>query len=177
MRVFGTTKEQNYGAVSALDASRDGEALISGYEKGQIVLWDLNTGANLKTIVGVSECPLLSIRFYKETKSHIVCSDNAGNVFLLNINKVFFSFTVDKQLLLHKSAGNVCCIDVLRSQNNFYMAHMIKNYILIAICSLNVVLLISLEPMVRILYKFERPDYIKEGSVPCVSWGKGVLKG
>ena len=176
LRIFGSSKEQNYGAVSAIDISRDGDCLVAGYEKGQIILWDLYSGSNLKTIVGLHENVILTLRFYKDTKSHIISSDNIGNVYLINVNKVLFSYTVDKQLLLSKSAGNVSTIQPLKSQENFYNGHIVKNFTLVAIASLNVLLIISLEPMVRILYKMERPEYVKEGSVPYISWGKGCLK-
>lgn len=176
LRIFGSTKEQNYGAVSAIDISKDGDCLVAGYEKGQIIIWDLYSGSNLKTIVALHENVILKIKFYKDTKSHIITSDNVGNVYLLNVNKVLFSYTVDKQLLLCKSAGNVSSIQALRSQENFYNGHIVKNFTLVAICSINVMLIISLEPMVRILYKMERPAYVKEGSVPYISWGKGCLK-
>lgn len=149
--------------------------MVAGYEKGQIILWDLNTGYNLKVITGLHENIILALKFYKDTKSHIISSDNIGNVSLININKVLFSYTVDKQLLLSKSAGNVSCIQPLKSQDSLYNSHIVKNFALVAVSSLNVLLIISLEPMVRILYKMERPDYIKEGSVPYISWGKGCL--
>lgn len=176
LRIFGTVKEQNFGAVTALDISYDGESLVAGYEKGQIILWDLYSGGNLKTILGIHDKEILCLKFYKETKNHIISSDNVGFVYLITVNKVLFSYTVDKQLLLSKSAGNVSSIRNLRSQDPLYAGHMVRNYTLVALCSLNVLLIISLEPMVRILYKMERPEYIKEGSVPYISWGKGCLK-
>lgn len=149
---------------------------MAGYEKGQIIIWDLYSGSNLKTIVGIHDNVILCLKFYKDTKTHIISSDNIGNVYLMNVNKVLFSYTVDKQLLLSKSAGNVCSIQSLRSQDPFYKDHIVKSYTLIAICSLNVILIVSLEPMVRIIYKMEKPDYVKEGSVPYISWGKSYLK-
>jgi len=162
--------------VSAIHISKDGDCLAAGYEKGQIILWDLYSGSNLKTIVGLHENIILALKFYKETKSHLISSDNAGNVYLINVNKVLFSYTVDKQLLLSKSAGKVSSIQPLNSQEIFYNGHFVKNFTLVALASLNVMLIIALEPMVRILFKIERPEYVKEGSVPYISWGKGCLK-
>ncbi len=170
-------KDQTCGAVTALDISKDGDFLVSGFEKGLIVLWDINSGYALKNIVGISETAILCIKFYKESKSQIITSDNAGSVNLLNVNKVIFSFTVDKQLLLHKSAGKICGINILRSQNNFYINHFVRNCILVALCSMDTILIVSIEPMAKSILKITKPDYVKEGSVPYVSWGKGAIKG
>lgn len=176
LRIFGSSKEQNNGGVSAVDISKDGESLVAGYEKGQIIIWDIYSGSILKSISGVHDTVILTIKFYKDTKSHIITSDNVGNVNLLTVNKVLFSYTVDKQLLLCKSAGNVSSIQALKSQDSFYNGHVVKTYTLVALSSLSVMLIIALEPMVRILYKMERPPYVKEGYVPYISWGKGCLK-
>lgn len=172
-----TGKDQNCGAVTALDISRDGDFLVSGFEKGLIVLWDINSGYILKNIVGISETTILAIKFYKDTKSQIITSDNAGAVSLLNVNKVIFSFTVDKQLLLHKSAGKVCGITILKSQNNFYNSHFVRNCVLAALCSMEAILIVAIEPMAKSILKIQKPESIKEGSVPYVSWGKGAIKG
>lgn len=32
-------------------------------------------------------------------------------------------------------------------------------------------LVVMLEPFVKILFKFVKPKYIKEGSIPYISWG------
>jgi len=40
---------------------------------------------------------------------------------------------------------------------------------------MNVILIISLEPIVRTIMKIDRPVYVKEGYIPNISWGTGNL--
>lgn len=42
---------------------------------------------------------------------------------------------------------------------------------------MNVVLIVTLEPTVVMLARVEKPEYVNEGCIPSVSWGKGVYAG
>jgi hypothetical protein len=42
---------------------------------------------------------------------------------------------------------------------------------------MNVILIVSLDPIVRTIMKIERPSYVKEGYMPNISWGAGSLPG
>ena len=174
-RVFGGSKEQNYGPVTAVDINKEGDALICGHEGGQLVMWDLNNGSNIKTIFAVHDSPVLCVRFWKEGRNNIISSDQSGNVFLLSINRVLFSYTVDKQLLLHKSAGSITSIQVLDKQ--LAKHHFTKNFTVVALCSMSMMLIVTLEPIVRIIYRIDNPQFVKEGAVPSISWGRGALPG
>ena len=39
------------------------------------------------------------------------------------------------------------------------------------------ILVVMLDPFVKILFKIQKPKYVKEGSIPYVSWGYGSYPG
>ena len=171
LRKLSSNREAEYGSVTSMDISKD-DGLICGYEHGQLILWDLRTGSNIKTIQGFHIVPILCVKFWKETRSHIIISDIGGNVNLLVINKVLLSYTVDKQMLLTNATSPISSIAPIRKD-------FIKNTItsLVALASMEMVLVVTLEPLVGIVYKFERPSYVKEGLIPSISWGFGPIPG
>lgn len=52
-----------------------------------------------------------------------------------------------------------------------------KDFTFIALASLDVILIVILEPTVMILEKIERPAITKEGSAPNICWGMGSIPG
>ena len=177
IKTLGSSKEQSYGSVTSLDISKEGDYIIGGYELGQIVLWDLTSNIPLKNVFGVHEFPIINIKFYKSDKSHAISCDSKGKVYILKINKVLFSYTVDKRLLFDKSVGPMLSIQVLYHDNKKNDNILPKDIVLVALATFNNLLIISIEPNVNIIYKSPRPEYIKEGSIPYLSWGKGILPG
>jgi hypothetical protein len=63
-------------------------------------------------------------------------------------------------------AGVICSIEII---------HLSNGKIISALASMNVILIVSLEPIVRTIMKLERPVYVKEGYMPNISWGTGNL--
>lgn len=115
---MGSAKEQNYGSVTSLDISKNGSCLISGYEHGEIVLWDISSGMILKNVFGVHESAVVNIKFYKPGKNHVISCDCRGKVFLLQINRVLFSYTVDKKLLFDKNVGPMLSLQIYNHPNH-----------------------------------------------------------
>lgn len=172
MRKFGTNKEYDFGPITSMDIDSERECLICGYENGQLVLWDLNTGNSIKTIQGVHSTPILSVKFWKDGKSNFISSDSVGNVLMLQINKVLFAYTVDKNMLLDGNAGPVCSIEIIKKEHVKHST--LRNCILAALCSPEMVLIVTLEPIVGIVFKIERPHDVKPGLIPSCSWGTGA---
>lgn len=155
-----------------MDIDSDRECLICGYERGQIVMWDLNMGTAFKHIIGAHDSTILSLKFWKDGKTHIISSDSNGNVLLLHVHKALFTYSVDKSVLLDGSAGQVCDIriarkDILRTPN-------LKNCVLAALVSPLMVLVVTLEPVVGIVFRSERPTNLRPGIIPSCSWGAGT---
>jgi len=96
----------------------------------------------------------------------------------LNISIIILinNFIKEKQLLLHKTAGKVSSISIL-DLNEFDCLQNIRSHKILALCSMNVVLIVTLEPTVVMLARLEKPESVNEGCIPSVSWGKGVYVG
>lgn len=90
----------------------------------------------------------------------MITSDLNQFVYLTQVSQFLFTFSHDKQLLVHKSAGCVQAIDTIRCQEKT----------LCALGSIQVILIISLEPVVSTLLKIDRPQYLKE-CLPMFSFG------
>ena len=152
--------------------------MISGYEYGQIVLWDFDSGGILKNVFGVHEAAIINIKFYKTGKAHVISCDSKGNVYILKINKVLFSYTVDKKLLIDRSSGPMLSLQTLSNDDQNANCNIIpKDCVVAALATFNTLLIISIEPNVNIIYKSARKEYVKEGSICYLSWGKGILPG
>ncbi len=76
----------NYGAVTTMDINFKNTALIAGYEGGQIVLWDIESGMQIKKLTDFYTTSVLQIKFYKRNSYDTIASDNKGNVYLLQFS-------------------------------------------------------------------------------------------
>lgn len=177
LKLLGGTKEQAYGCVSSLDISKESDYLISGYEYGEVILWDIIGGVLLKNVFGVHESPIINVKFYKKKKAHAISCDAKGNVYLLQINKVLFSYTVDKKLLFDKYLGPVLSLHIFENEERELINLFPKDYILVGCTTFHAILIISVEPAVKLIYKINRPEYIKEGVIPQISYGIGSNPG
>jgi len=174
VKIFGGHKEQEYGKVTACDITQSHEALLVGYANGNIVFFDFKSGHAIKSITSLFNTPVLNVRFWKHGKSHSVASDNDGNIYVLILNKVMVTHTVDKKCLLSQAAGQISGVEPLWS--NPFMPHALDDVTILAVASTTMVLLIMVEPTVKMLHKFERPQSVRDATAPTVSWGRGCLK-
>jgi WD40 repeat protein len=99
-----------------MDISSDGQTLIAGYENGDLILWDINTGSNIKSINGVHELTILNVKFWQDGKDNIIASDAVGNINLFSLKKKFLSYIVEIQPLLSKSNSVFFEIEILKNQ-------------------------------------------------------------
>lgn len=52
-----------------------------------------------------------------------------------------------------------------------------KDFVLAGLATFDLLLIISIEPQVNLIYKQNKPEYIKEGTIIYLSWGTGILPG
>lgn len=70
---------------------------------------------------------------------------------------------------------HICYIEILGGGiQNTADLRFLNNSTVVALASASSVIVITLEPSVKSLYKIERPSILKSPAVPCVSWGRGV---
>ena len=67
------TSARSFGAVTCMDISQDQTQLITGYEKGQVCLWDLVKKKKVKASNAIHSTTVLSVKFWKP--GHALSSD------------------------------------------------------------------------------------------------------
>lgn len=174
--------------MTAIDLSSKDDSLVCGYESGHITLWGITKGDHIKTIAPIERSPILSLKFWKEIRNNFIVSDDKGIVYLYRLDSMLFQWIVDKKVLLtpaDKKAEEInkeeplpeafFTLEVLKK--DVIDGHSTAKYSLIALVSMKVVLVVSLEPVIRKVFKYERPNGIPLSCVPSVSWGRGGLPG
>ncbi|RXN00353.1 Vacuolar protein sorting-associated protein 8-like [Acipenser ruthenus] len=131
-----TSLGAQYGAISALSLNNDCTQIVSGFTKGQILQWDLETGKLLRTITNVLPhgTTVLNIKF-TDDPSVAVCSDSTGSVFELSFKRSMGTKTCEARCLFSSDKGQVCCVEPLRIPE-YFLEHPAAQYSLVAMVSL-----------------------------------------
>jgi WD40 repeat protein len=90
-------------AVTCIDISPEGEHLISGYKKGQLILWDLEKYKAVKVTSDIHKGCVISVKFLagnSPTFVNVISSDFEGTVCLSEFSRGMFSMGVQRILLL-----------------------------------------------------------------------------
>lgn len=164
-----------FGAVTALDISPDETWFIAGYFHGQVVMWDLKSGSSVKASNTVHKRTVLSMRFWKNSRNHVISSDAEGGIHLIEYTKSFLSTSISHTCFIRNELGTCVTIEPLVPSTT--MQHQTDSVRLVALGSLRYVVVAKLEPKAELLFKIVRPDGIVEGSMPCVSWNFGLAPG
>jgi len=186
LQTFGSSKEQEYGAITAIDMSLRDECLACGYENGNIILWSIQKGDLLKMIPATEKSPVLALKFWKETKNNLISSNAKGVVNLYKLDVILFQWVVEKKVLL--SPSNEKKMNKENQKNTidelpeaFFSIQVLKpesseenknKYSLVALVSMRMILVVSLEPVISKVFRYERPFETSISCAPSVSWGK-----
>lgn len=193
IKTFGTSKELEFGAVTCIDLNEKDEAMVCGYDSGHIVLWGMMRNEKIKTILPVEKGPVLSIKFWKDTKNNFVASNNKGMVSLYKLESKLFQLNVEKKTLIdlanvdksgpkfgktdplsHLPEG-AFSIQVLNKE--LTKGHPLDKYTLVAIGSMKFVVILTLDPIVSIVYRCQRPAGLADWTIPALGWGEGAIPG
>ncbi|KAL4492586.1 hypothetical protein ABPG72_007699 [Tetrahymena utriculariae] len=174
-QVIGTFDDyRKYGSVSSIDVNKEGDAILIGFEKGTISLFETFSGKCIKQILGVHESTILVAKYWKG-RERFISSDLAGNIFLFKVEWKWLDYTFDKQRLLKKAelpSEIIYNIEILQDKHCFNSELSRINSTIVALCTATSVVIICLEPVVKKLYEIERPNLLQP-ALPCVAWGKG----
>ncbi|TYZ62419.1 hypothetical protein PybrP1_008661 [[Pythium] brassicae (nom. inval.)] len=162
-QVLGNTSDaETDGPITAIDVSPGSDYLVCGFQSGRIVLWDMIKGTSLKAVSDAHENPVVSLRFLKDQKAVLVSVDTNGIVNKLTFSKMMgMMYVVDVDPIYDGSAGKILSISVLpQSAGNAKISHLTDQYCLAALSSEKVTFVIAIEPEVKVLYRWARPDDI-----------------
>jgi hypothetical protein len=168
---------RRYGAVTALDVAGDGNLMIVGHQNGTIVVWDLSKRqAPLKAIEDASTLPIVSLFFLPGVdKSWFVSANTTGRVELWTLTKLLFTYMTDRQCLLDGAGapGQPGSMPVLASAALFptpRYPHICDRFTLIALATEEKIMLVSLTPAVKIVWRKPRVPSARVGVVPALAW-------
>lgn len=180
------------GAVSSLDVSGNGEALIAGYTSGILVLWDVIKGVVLKVVGDLHLSPISSVRFLNEKELKVVSVDSGGlvNKLAFTKNLIWSAYSMETACLLDGTAGQILAMNVLPSNPSASKSihAFLDKLILIALSSERSTFVVAVEPSVNVLYRWARPTYDEVRPpkldipsdftfLPCLSWGRSLVLG
>jgi hypothetical protein len=170
-----TISRGEFGAVTALDISPDETWVVAGHFYGQIVMWDLKSGTSVKASNAIHRQPVLALRFWKMSRSHVISSDAEGGVHLTEYSKTFLTTSITHTCFIRNELGPVLTIEPVFPTPSY--PHQTDSACLVGLGSLAFFLVARLEPSPQPLFKIVRPEYAPEGAIPCVSWHFGLAPG
>ena len=63
-KAFGTKNEKPFGAITVIDVSKDLHFMCTGYENGQIVLWNIDKKTRLNVVEKIHQTSILTLKIY-----------------------------------------------------------------------------------------------------------------
>jgi len=161
------------GGVTCIDINASGDAMLVGYSKGFICVWDLTHMSLIKMIADpMATAPICTVKFTRQEASTKVwqffTADKMGCLNLYTITKQLFNYGLDKQILLQGKAGAVLASALLFPCLAF--PHLTDHFGLLAIATESVTSIIALEPQVQIVYRVAREAGERVGVLPCMAW-------
>jgi hypothetical protein len=182
--VTSSSASSNFGSVTSIDLSSQGDFLVAGYGTGQVILWDVIKGAILK-IVDSHSSSICSARFThtpmagESGRRGMIDNEKIGAVIVDAgglVNKLIFSrgwlsaYSVETECLLDGTAGQILAMDVLSTQDMTSMTAppatqqttattpFDNRIVLIALSSSRSSFAVSVEPKVIVLHRWARPS-------------------
>jgi WD40 repeat protein len=192
-QVLGNTRDAEAdGAVTAIDVSRGSDFLVCGYKSGRLVLWDIMQGTILKSVTEAHNSPITSVRFWHDKKPYLISIDSLGNVNKIGLNKMFSYYMVETECLLAGAAGQISSLSVLyplhisvppspatHGPRGEWLPHPSSPYRFVAFSSDRNTFVVTVEPEVKVVYKWEQPKGLDDEKyhLASLSWGWVLAQG
>ncbi len=163
-------RELHGNRVTCIDVSQNGMYLAAGYSNGQIVLWELKTSTAAVQVGDAHNCTVLNAKFLKGSRPRIISSDVGGSVYITEFTKAILGLTSTSTLMLKSRIG----FALAPLHQGTLCQNLPDDLVLIAIGSVNNIVVAAMEPTVRVLWEFKRRLPIQKG-IPYIDWGRGLL--
>ena len=169
--------------VICMDLTNDNSALVVGHLNGFILLWDVNTSDCKKIIKEEFYTQITAIKFTLSEKNffEFLASDDKGRVKRISVNEGFFYNSVNSSNVIeYNKAINV--IEILKlneEQKNLVFKYNKRDdqedLLVVAFGSIDKVFIVQIEPEIKNLYTFNKPDYIQYSFSPDICFGIGRI--
>lgn len=189
---FGAQEQAPEAAITSLDLSHNGEAVIAGYTTGMLLVWDTIRGTILRSVSDVHSSPITSVRFLTEFKTVTVDASGLVNKFTFTKNLLWANFSMDTECLLDGTAGQILAMNVLPPYSTVNphvrpeaYSKVLRNLTLIALSSGRSSFAVAVDPKVNVLHRWAKPPEEKTSTIdgesdkylPCLSWGWALTTG
>jgi hypothetical protein len=166
--VLGDVKEvSQYGAVSAVEINQDSNRLLCGHAKGQVLMWDLDTGRCLRTITDAHPPGYAVIQVsFTDDPTCALLSDSMGSVYIMYFKRKMGIRSTETRCMFSGSRGEVCTFSPLHM--TLFKKHPLNHYSLVALATFSKVLLVSITPRLEVL--FTHPLKGDSDSLPLLDW-------
>ncbi|CAK4068105.1 unnamed protein product [Aphanomyces euteiches] len=173
----GSSEPYSDGPVTAIDVSPGSDFLICGYHSGRIVLWDMLKGSALKVVSDAHECPVVSLLFMKDQKPCVLSVDANGVANKINFSKMIY-YVADVDPIYDGSLGKVLSVAILpQSAGHLKVAHITDKYTLAAISTDKITFIVAVEPEVKALHRWFKPDGLTADNLPSLGFAWVSLPG
>ncbi|ORY03357.1 hypothetical protein K493DRAFT_311725 [Basidiobolus meristosporus CBS 931.73] len=190
------------GGVSSLAISSDHSAVVCGYERGHIAMWDIQNGSLIRSITPMKRGPslirknghrygasIVHVSFVGAGKNKVVSGDDQGMVFIHLISKVMLVKNVETTRLLGKpqeaveKASPQTTILGLSVLPYGEVQHVTDSHGLMAIITPHKLLIIQTKPSPEIVLKVKREMLDAETIAKndehlsgCIAWYPSVKR-
>lgn len=171
------TIEVGSSPVSSIDITSDKKFAVAGYENGFVVFWDCFSKKVIKSIKNVHHEPVVQIKAYfgHPAASNGPCcisSDAKGETSRVRLDERMFMYFEDFQVILKEIEGRVHHLSLMTQTSSKESAS--GSYILLAYASESMIIVLCVEPELRALFQFNRPEFIREKAISHVGWATGL---
>ncbi|KAJ7388710.1 Vacuolar protein sorting-associated protein 8 [Desmophyllum pertusum] len=173
--VLGNTSlGAEYGAVTALGINMECTRLLCGHARGQITMWDLQSGKLLRSITDAHPMgsAVLHVMF-TDDPTVAICSDSGGSVFVLSFKRLIGMRTYESTCLFSGSRGEVCTMAPLHMHEGM-KEHPLYEQSLLALATLTKVLILTLKPELEVLFTHTLKGPVD--SLPLLSWQFAIIQ-
>lgn len=183
LKVGNESQIHLFGCASSVDISQDETWCVSGYEKGQVAVWDLNTGYNIRISNSIFSSPVLNAKFWKYQRQFVVFSDCKGNLASVECVKTLLTTTLDTSMIYRGELGTIISIAPLFPYAK--RPHATDSHRILALGTAEQVVVVTLEPLFEKILIEKLPEnveksepkmswYIEEDPMLAISWGNIV---
>ena len=166
--------------VICMDVTDDNKALVVGYLNGYIILWDVDTSNCKKIINEEFFAQITAIKFTLNDKSfyEFLASDIKGSVKRVSVSEGFFYNSINSSNVIEYNKA-ITVIEVLKltkEQKNIVRKYNKRDdqedLLVVAFGSTDKVFILQIEPEIKNLYTFNKPEYIpysffNQGRIPA----------
>ena len=169
--------------VICMDVTDDNNALVVGYLNGFILLWDVNTSECKKIINDLFSYQVTDIKFtlYENKFYEFLASDIKGNVKRISVSEGFFYNSVNSSNIIEYNKS-ITVIEILKLtekqkiiSNKYYKRDDQEELLIAAFGSLDKIFIVQIEPEIKNLYTFNKPEYIPYFFSPDICFGIGRI--